>query len=290
MIREITRKLYADTPRETLYHYTTFTGLLGIIGSRSLWASDIRYMNDSAELKHTADLIRKEITKRITAGHPNPNLLNQFLDWISHRMTNGHLLFGTSFRSNGNLLSQWRGYSRLGKGVSIGFTPEYIQKCAQSQTFQIGKCIYHPKEQQMLIGRVIDAVEHMAGQCKAKTSSTGPSYSKIFKKMESDLLRLAAVLKHPSYEEEAEWRIVSPVITDYLNADIHFRQGESNLIPYVEFKLSGDLRKPVVIEHIYLGPTPNITISMNSLNMYLTKNGVTPNQGIDYCQIPYRQK
>ena len=88
---------------------------MGIVESRSLWASDIRYINDSAELKHTADLIRAEVTKRTSAGHPRPDLLNQFLDWVTHRITNGHLLFASSFRANGNLLSQWLGYSRLGK-------------------------------------------------------------------------------------------------------------------------------------------------------------------------------
>ena len=57
-IEQLTRDLYADIPHGTLYHYTTFTGLLGIVRSRSLWASDVRYMNDSAELRHTADLIQ----------------------------------------------------------------------------------------------------------------------------------------------------------------------------------------------------------------------------------------
>ncbi len=106
MIQNITSRLYSDIPGERLYHYSSFNGLLGIVESRSLWASDIRYMNDSAELKHTADLIRKEVTRRIRAGHQQPDLLNQFLDWVTHRITNGHMLFATSFRSNGNLLSQ----------------------------------------------------------------------------------------------------------------------------------------------------------------------------------------
>lgn len=63
MINDITEKLYADIPEERIYHSTNFNGLMGIVESRSLWASDIRYMNDSAELKHTADLIRAEVTK-----------------------------------------------------------------------------------------------------------------------------------------------------------------------------------------------------------------------------------
>ncbi|TKB06075.1 DUF2971 domain-containing protein [Desulforhopalus sp. IMCC35007] len=294
MIKDITSRLYSDIPQERLYHYTGFTGLLGIVDSNALWASDIRYMNDSAELKHTADLIRTEITQRIAAGHPKPNLLNQFLDWVIHRITNGHMLFASSFRSNGNLLSQWRGYSRLGKGVSLGFDPDYILQCATQQSFQIGKCIYSCEAQQQLICQVIDAVEALAEEHPKDLDSRDPqndnAYHPIFHMIESDLLRIAAILKHPSFREEEEWRVVSPVITDYVNAAVLFREGASMLVPYIEFNLAPAGNSTITIEHIFLGPTPNITISMNSMTMYLSKHGIQPREGISYCQIPFRAR
>lgn len=294
MIQEITSQLYSDTPRDRLYHYTSFTGLLGIVGSRTLWASDIRYMNDSAELKHTADLIRKEVTKRIGEGHLKPNLLNQFLDWVTHRITNGHMLFAASFRSNGNLLSQWRGYSRVGKGVSLGFTPDYILRCAQQHSFQIGKCIYDCEAQERLISQVIDSVEALSDQNEPDLDQQGKegsrSYHAVFHLIESDLLRIAAILKHPSFQEEEEWRVVSPVITDYVNAPVLFREGTSMLVPYIEFNLLREGGAPIALEHLFLGPTPNITISMNSLTMFLSKNGIRPPKGLSYCQIPYRAR
>ncbi len=292
MIQDITSKLYSHIPEERLYHYTSFTGLIGIVESRSLWASDIRYMNDSAELKHTADLIRTEINRRIAAGHGRPDLLNQFLDWVTHRITNGHMLFAASFRSNGNLLSQWRGYSRLGKGVSLGFDPKYILRCADQQSFQIGKCIYNCKSQARLISQVVDAVETLAKghdpERDHQGKAEGHSYHSIFQLIESDLLRIAAILKHPSFREEEEWRIVSPVITDYVEAPVLFRESTSMLVPYIKFDLMVQQHCPVGLEHIFLGPTPNITISMNSLTMFLSKNGIRPDKGISYCQIPFR--
>jgi hypothetical protein len=294
MIKDITERLYCDVPRETLYHYTTFTGLLGIVKSRALWASDIRYMNDSAEMKHTADLIGNEIAKRIASGHSNPNLLNQFMDWVSHRFTNGHMLFGASFRSNGNLLSQWRGYSSLGKGVSIGFDPAHLLKCAQSQSFQVGKCIYASPEQIALINQVVDAVEILAedraGNADDSTGHPAQSYYTVFEKIESDLLRIAAILKHPSFQEEEEWRIVSPVLTEYVTSPVLVREGTSMLVPYLEFGLLPEKNGPIPLEHIFLGPTPNINLSMNSLSMFLLKEGIKPRNGIAYCRIPYRQR
>ena len=294
MIKNITSKLYSDIPQERLYHYTNFTSLLGIVASRSLWASDIRYMNDSAELNHTADLIRTEITQRIGLGHKKPDLLNQFLDWVTHRITNGHMLFASSFRSNGNLLSQWRGYSRLGKGVSIGFNPNYILQCAKQQSFQIGKCIYNCKSQERLISQVIDAVEVLAEEqlpdCDNQEKPSDHSYHSIFHMIESDLLRIAALLKHPSFKEEEEWRVVSPVFTDYIKAPVLVREGTSMLVPYIEFNLIAQNNSPIALEHLFLGPTPNITISMNSLTMFLSKNNIQPDEGISYCQIPFRAR
>ncbi|WP_310600136.1 DUF2971 domain-containing protein [Desulfobulbus sp.] len=291
-IEVLTRELYADTPQGTLYHYTTFSGLLGIVNSRALWASDIRYMNDSAELRHTANLIAAEVRERIDSGHADSGLLSLFVDWVSHRITNGRMLFGASFRSHGNLLSQWRGYSSPGRGVSLGFDPDYILRCAKRQRFMIGKCIYEPARQRALIRQVVDAVEELAAglareDCPAGERST--LYRSAFSAVETDLLRIAAILKHPSFREEKEWRVVSPVFANRADSPILFREGHAMLVPYIEFDLSLDGR-PLVMDHLYLGPTANINISMNSLGMFLEQNGIVPQRGIEYCQIPFRQR
>ena len=290
-IEVLTKELYADVPQGVLYHYTTFTGLLGIVKSRALWASDIRYMNDSAELRHTADLIHTEVQERLDSGHPNPNLLVQFVDWVSHRITSGHMLFGASFRSQGNLLSQWRGYSLPGKGVSLGFCPEYILRCAKRQQFMIGKCIYEPARQRTVIRQVVDAVETLAKDPAGEKTAAERSvrYREAFATMETGLLRIAAILKHPSFREEKEWRIVSPVIKNDAEAPILFREGRAMLVPYIEFDIGlGDA--PLGLDHLYLGPTANSNISMNSLKMFLGQNGIIPKRGIDYCEIPFRQR
>jgi hypothetical protein len=294
MIKNITEKLYSDTPAETIYHYTNFPGLMGIVEKRVLWASDILYMNDSAEMNHTVDLIKAEVTARIDDSRTNQKLLAQFLDWVSNRIISGHMLFAASFRANGNLLSQWRGYSALGKGVSIGFNPEYLSACATSQSFQLGKCVYDPDTQEALIKKVIASVECLAEEYgeNLDESKRPPlqSYFDIFERVESDLLRIAALLKHPSFQEEEEWRIVSPVLVDYVSTPVKFREGTSMLVPYLEFKLGIGNNDPIELEQVVLGPTPNINLSMNSLTMFLSKMRVKVNSGISYCQIPYRQR
>ncbi len=284
VIDDITQQLFSDEPEDTLYHYTSLSGLLGIVDSQILRASDIRYMNDSVELRHTLDLLSSHIRARIRTGTDHPDLLSQLIDWLSSRVTGGPMLFGASFRANGNLLSQWRGYSVHGKGVSLGFSPQNIHQCAMRQGFQIARCIYDEQVQETLIERIFDAVETMA------STSSVTDRENFFEVIEGYLLSIAAVLKHPSFEEEQEWRLVSPVIQRLEEHPIHFREGTSMLVPYFAFSLRATEDANMTLEHVYLGPTSNIDQSLNSLRLYLQQRGVGPRQAISYCQIPYRQR
>jgi hypothetical protein len=282
MIDKIIAEVFSNTPKETLYHYTTFKGLFGIVESRELWASDVRYMNDAAEIRHTVDLLKQEVGVRIEAGSTKSTLLTAFVEWLRKKLSNGHLLFAASFRENGNLLSQWRGYSTVGKGVSVGFDPEIISCLAKQQGFKVARCIYKSSEQQLLIKKVVDAVEVLA------ESRDSRNYEDIFVEIESDILLLTAVLKHPSFEEEAEWRVISPSFAEQDCPEVKFREGSSMIVPYISFSLI--FEQALAVRHVYLGPSPNSRNSMNSLRMFLQRHDTQLSDGISYCDIPYRRR
>jgi hypothetical protein len=288
MIANLTQRLFSEQPTDTLYHYTSLSGVLGIVDSGQLRASDIRFMNDSAELRHTLDLLRDQVTRRIIGGTDMPGLLNELLQWLSQRMVSGPMLFGASFRANGNLLSQWRGYSVHGKGVSLGFNPRVILECASGQGFHVGRCIYDTAEQHRLIEQIVDSVEQTAGELSREQRQPQPGA--VFEHVEEDLLRIAAILKHPAFEEEQEWRLVSPVIRSPGNPAVNFREGSSMLVPYYAFGLVSPGRAGLSLDHVYLGPTGNRELSMTSLELYLARNHARPARGISYCDIPFRQR
>jgi hypothetical protein len=147
------------------------------------------------------------------------------------------MLFEASFRANGNLLSQWRGYSVHGKGVSLGFDPTHILDCPYRQSFQVGRCVYDPARQNALIEQIVDAVEDMAGD--TGVGAEGIGLELVFERIEARLLRIATILKHPSFEDEQEWRIVSPLIALACEGPVHFRESASMLVPYYAFELQG---------------------------------------------------
>src|ERR1700745_2358870 len=52
-------------PLRTLYHYTTQAGLLGILTSKSIWASEIRFLNDATEFRTAFDAVGAELGSRL---------------------------------------------------------------------------------------------------------------------------------------------------------------------------------------------------------------------------------
>jgi hypothetical protein len=102
------------------------------------------------------------------------------------------------------------------------------------------------------------------------------------------LLRFAPALKHPSFFEEREWRVVSGVLTPK-DANPKFRAGKSMLIPYQEFKLANP-GLPIPIARVIVGPTPHMNLSISSLTQLVlsSENVDRDTWTIAPSRTPYR--
>jgi hypothetical protein len=47
---------------DTIFHYTTATGLLGILQKFTLWASDLRFLNDAQEAVYALPAFASQAT------------------------------------------------------------------------------------------------------------------------------------------------------------------------------------------------------------------------------------
>lgn len=292
-IAQLVDNLYREQPAGVLYHYTSLGALTGIVDSGCLYATDIRFFSDAAEMKHAANILCIYIAQRIEAKSSNSHLFSQLREWVMERLVDGHMQFVVSFTGNGNLLSQWRSYCPHGRGVSIGFAPALLTQAATAQGFRVGKCIYDNRLQKDLVDSILAEIENLAEARGENNDSSrrhpSQSFHDVFEEVESDLLRVAALLKHGKFSEEEEWRAVSPITKNYVHAPIKYREGRTMLIPYVEFSLRGSTPSGLPLEHVFLGPTPNAGNSMTSLSRFLSKYRANPRRGVTYCQIPYRE-
>jgi hypothetical protein len=60
-----------DKPPDHLYHYTSIEGLMGILTNRSLWATEIYFLNDTQELRYS-DGVLKKVCDELLKAYPIP--------------------------------------------------------------------------------------------------------------------------------------------------------------------------------------------------------------------------
>jgi hypothetical protein len=291
----LVNELYKDNPPLPLFHYTSIGNFHNIIKSRKLYASEVRYFSDSWEMKFACEIFNSLITLKLQDSNLSNKVrkgLEQFKSWLCNRLINGHLLFVASFTSNGNLLSQWRSYCKNGKEISFSFAPEGLLTHANQQSFQMGKCIYDKERQTQIVLNVINFIQQKIEETTEENDRgkrpPSESFYGIFEEIEVDLLRTAILIKSKHFSEEEEWRLISPHISNYVKAPISFREGDSFLVPYLEFGLPLSNTTGVDLELVIVGPTPNMNIAMKAVDMFLAREKARVKIGIHNCGIPYR--
>ena len=281
-------RLYIDRPTSNLYHYTSLGSILKIVPTSLLHATDARFLTDASEMRVIVENLKFAMSNVTDPDDFTARVHAELRAWLENRLSElGHAVFVACFTQNGNLLSQWRSYCDPGKGLSIGFNPDKLASTAQAQGFTVGKCIYDPKRQKEIAAEVLSVIELQAKLMFPDAAERGP-FAPAFAAVEADLLNIAVLFKDNAFREEDEWRVVSPVISDYVNSAINFREGRSLLTPYVNFNLPTSTKGTVDFEHVWLGPTPHRNAALVAVTEYFSRHGSAPRLGIGYCNIPYR--
>lgn len=291
MLKNLYEPLYAAKPSSELFHYTSIDSLLGIVSSKVLWATEISYLNDSQELRYFTNLMKEKLmTYDVVGNGAEIDAAGQLSSWINDWFIGGALVFTTSFTENGNVLSQWRGYCRHGRGVSLGFDPATIVAFAGQADFAVARCVYDWQQHHQLARDVVSSLVKMALENGPDTQKhPSQSYFTTFQAAANDVIRIAALAKHPSFAEEEEWRCISQPFTNYVEAPIKYRAGASALVPYIEFPLP-ELNDALAIQTAVVGPSATPDLAINGVSQFLAKYAQTGQQRtIRACGIPYRE-
>jgi hypothetical protein len=214
-------------------------------------------------------------------------------------------IFVASFSTAEDQLSQWRAYSRGSTGVSLGFDLRNLLLDIPTSTLSVfAQCIYDDHKKRELIAHSIKKFakdtsdiwkqigdQNLQSQLLQKLKLANPNWSetraieelrtsqkewidteieKIGALLAVDLLTLGGLLKHSSFKEEQEWRLVLPMKVDSA-PKVHsrcFRTNATTLIPYVEFDLAkaGD---PLPLTSLILGPGSEPEISIEAARSFL---------------------
>jgi len=238
---------------QTIYHYTGQDGFLGILESKSLWLSSVRHLNDAAELRYAADLARA-LLKAAPSERSTPyrESFMKSLDALEN-----FTVFVASFSNDGgDQLSQWRGYSRNGPGYSIGFDLEKLKTLAGRQGYALVKCCYDPEQNQVTLRNVIAGAEaSVVSQFSKAPPEVG--FMRAF-------MDVAATMKHPSFKDEQEYRLVAPFVDG--RRSVRLRSGKSFLIPYKTLNFLGEGENPIT--RVYVGPSPHLDLATETVHVH----------------------
>ena len=263
-----------------LYHYTTQEGLLGILAKKQLWVSSVLHLNDAAEFNYTVSLVRENVNQRLEKKRePYRAVYNELLKGL--RRLEKMSLFVGSFSERGDSLSQWRAYTHNGIGFSLGFEYQYLRNCAEKQNYQLRRCNYEKEVHGQVIEELVAIVRGKVGRSETRLALHW---------LYSELVRIAPLLKHPSFAEEKEWRLISrsaPQLALRHEEGVLFRSGKSMLIPYREFSLLNNSGK-MELEHVVVGPTPHKDLSRQSLSHLLDIAGLARTPAVRLSAVPYR--
>ena len=283
----ITELLARPVPKH-LWHYTSYGAFQGIVESKAIFASDLRYLNDVQEFIHAKDLAFKladELTIPSLPGSPGAQTVKQAVNLAFNTgplRADRFQVMVASFSEAEDQLSQWRGYSGASSGISVSMNLAGLRPPPDLATAAVfAPCVYDDSKKTALLtyalSRIIDTVEQWSTDVKAAIEADPRLFTKISTPMELgpphvagpdfgtrlqqalqkviyDLARICPLLKHSSFSEEKEWRLVLPVFPGkQLQNPKRFRAAKDTLVPYIAHPLCDPDSAPPV-NGVVLGP------------------------------------
>lgn len=274
-------------PPEILYHYTSLSSFMAIVKSKSLYATDIFYLNDLLEYRHARKLIANRIQER--SSNPAETCDKAALKWYFELLSEDRTepIYVASLSEKADDLSQWRGYVPSGQGVCIGFDSQALREAAHSI-----QCAAAPAKRLGALGKVIYI-----------SDNEGPSFDDFITSactyldvINGEVVRAVAgeglvnhgtpFYKHLAFQDEAEWRISLWTLPQLnFEFDVDFRTGTSTLVPFT--RLSFSTVSAPFLKRVIVGPTPNMELSLRAASGFLRSQGMGDIPVLK-SEVPYR--
>jgi hypothetical protein len=280
-----------DATAQTIYHYTGLTGLMGIIQHKKLWATDVRYLNDTSESTYGDATLSALLEEEVSTRSESPAVRRSFLDnWRD--FPKDKRIFVACFCAEDDLLSQWRGYGRL--GYSIGFDRKGLEAIGGKTPpgYILRDMLYSKEEQSAPIKQSVDGLLSLFGlpnnepglAILPRGSYQVPGLWAVI--AGTDLYELVSRLKHEAFRDEREVRAIYRVGPNEEAKGVELRETTLGPTPYVEIDV-GDTPETTAIREIVIGPTPHKEEARDGVLDLLNKWGLA-NVTVRNSKIPFR--
>jgi hypothetical protein len=283
---------------ENLYHYTPQAGLLGIVESQSIWASNIQYLNDAQEARLAFSIMGEAVNGRLRRDKPELGDVDRggeiwgLLTKASQQI--GHIVdlevYACCFSSARDQLSQWRGYAGEG-GFALAFKPTAIDTIIHNNQMRMIKCIYDQTKNREIAEAIIDST--IATYDALDKASPQEREALAVEHFKENFLLWVPMCKHPGFSEEGEWRLVVFPDGTRQNGDLKHRASRYCIVGYREVRLALDYgrrtegRLDLGFHDLLVGPSPIRELPGNSAWNMVTRSGIYIEQ-VSPSGIPFR--
>lgn len=263
-----------DSIPDSLFHYTTAAGLLGMITTRTLWATDVRFLNDAEESRygfkamfdaidslenpvrepgHWAYEMELESQRQCSAYGPADTFDVYRTALLQNLSKAAFGVYTACFCASDDLLSQWRGYG-ADHGYSVEFRAEGLAAAlghVRAGSAELVQVRYGTDASREVIDKTLSRI---------RAFNLNHPGTRAFHMAMLAASRIAS-LKHPSFEEEQEWRILvtyppspqKPSSPQYFAEEpSSFRATSMAIVPYIVIPFPLE-----VIKAVRVGPGNN---------------------------------
>ena len=232
---------------KTLWHYTSFPALNGILSKNEIWVGSATNVNDSTEVIGFIDNLKQNIKNSITQNNIKPTCdVDKIFKEIYDRTSQKHLFMFCLSQALDDA-AQWDRYADYGRGVAIEFNTEALHNLLYYHGMIIGEQYYTQETR-----------DHELYKLLSSYISTGilEGFSNLDGFIDN-LVLCAFIHKHPTFTAEKEIRIAPYFVNDN---DSHIGYQTFNIIKEVYvLKLNEVLEKENmhmedIISSIIIGP------------------------------------
>ena len=263
-------RLPADAPN-IFYHYTTRTGLDGILKSGGLRATYRMRMNDAREFDYARNVVYEALNK-VGRRHDLPPVARSLttytrknLDQLIKDTTEMSRAYCACLTLSSNHPKQWESYAEDGKGLAIGLNlfKLLINQASAVQRGEpyifCGPVTYNESDQHDLVWRLVDAgirdLQTFVDTWSQESGHLTALRDRVTKEIVYQLLVLIDFIKAPAYSSEREFRLILDPNDGTLKApNIHHYKRDNELIPFIFMDLRMPDTRRLPLAEIRVGP------------------------------------
>jgi hypothetical protein len=227
---------------------------------------------------YTYGLIREHLRKRWRSNDPLVSELCLQAEAALDPRRSTRSLFLACFCESGDALSQWRAHGGDG-AYAIGLRTGALDTVGvRFQRAALRRVIYNAERQNALLQRILERAVNLVRSAQSLGESDRAAVIAIVVEFLADhLIELVASFKRPTFQEEAEWRLVLALDPSYAGErtwQVEFDVRDGHPVPYVELDVSprtGPAASPIA--EVVCGPIDRIELASRSIQLLLRSRG-----------------